>query len=49
MIFLGFIFNLFSSEASWMGIGIFSIAWVVVVALVWWYFGKRIRGGSSHQ
>jgi protein-S-isoprenylcysteine O-methyltransferase Ste14 len=49
LIVLGFIFNVSSSETSWVGIGTFSIASVVTVALIWRYFGKRIRGDSSHK
>jgi hypothetical protein len=49
LIVLGFIFNVSSSETSWVDIGIFSIASVVTVALIWRYFGKRIRGDSSHK
>jgi hypothetical protein len=49
LIVLGFIFNVFSSGTPWVGIGIFSIAWVVTVALIWRYFGKRIPGDRSHK
>jgi hypothetical protein len=46
---LGVVFNIFSGEASWVGIGIFSIACVLTVALLWRYFGRRMHAEGSQQ